>query len=121
MITKYMGLCLLRIDIRVSMQHIHRYSHTKSTFKSLICTARGSYYVSWYNAPVGEALNKRSVYATASNVRGPWSAPAVLFPTFTASDHGINEDGEENGPSIHLPPCVCARARVRVCVLTFRC
>lgn len=56
------------------------------------------YYISWYNAPVGESLNKRSVYATASEVRGPWSAPAVLFPTFTASDHGVNEDGEENGP-----------------------
>lgn len=58
----------------------------------------GLYYISWYNAPVGETQNKRSVYATASDVRGPWSAPAVLFPTFTASDHGINEDGEENGP-----------------------
>ena len=58
----------------------------------------GHYYVSWYNAPVGEAENKRSVYATATDVRGPWSPPQVLFPTFEQSDHGVNENGEENGP-----------------------
>ena len=64
----------------------------------MITKYMGLYYISWYNAPVGEQLHKRSVYSTASDVRGPWSTPAVLFPTFTASDHGINEDGEENGP-----------------------
>ena len=68
----------------------------------------GTYFVSWYNAPVGEETLKRSVFATATSVRGPWSAPQVLFPTFTQSDHGWNEDGEENGPwtilCASLPP-----------------
>ena len=45
-----------------------------------------------------EGENKRSVFATATDVRGPWSAPMVLFDTFTQSDHGVNENGEENGP-----------------------
>lgn len=64
----------------------------------IITKYMGSYYMSWYNAPEGEDLNKRSVYATAPTARGPWSTPMVLFPTFTASDHGINKNGEENGP-----------------------
>ena len=38
----------------------------------MITFFEGYYYVSWYNAPDGEVLNKRSVYATATDVRGPW-------------------------------------------------
>lgn len=65
----------------------------------MISWYRGLYYMSWYNAPVGEMYNKRSVYATSADARS-WSAPAVLFPTFTQQQEpGVtNERGEENGP-----------------------
>ena len=63
----------------------------------MITHHQGVYYMSWYNAPVGEELNKRSVYSFSTDLKN-WSAPAVLFPTFTQSDHGVNENGEENGP-----------------------
>ena len=37
---------------------------------------------SWYNAPVGEDVNKRSVYAYSTDL-ATWTAPSVLFDTFT--------------------------------------
>lgn len=57
----------------------------------------GHYFMSWYNAPIGEDVNKRSVYASSTNLH-TWTAPAVLFPTFTQTDHGPTINGEENGP-----------------------
>ena len=56
----------------------------------IITEFQGRYWMSWYNAPVGELYDKRSVYATSTDLIH-WSEPAVLFPTFAAR-------GEENGP-----------------------
>eukprot|EP00040_Diaphanoeca_grandis_P007239 m.40167 g.40167 ORF g.40167 m.40167 type:complete len:572 (-) comp18405_c0_seq1:41-1756(-) len=63
----------------------------------MITKYMGKYFVSWYNAPVGEDVNKRSVFATSDD-GVTWSAPTVLFPTLTNSDHGYSINGEENGP-----------------------
>ena len=68
----------------------------------MLCTAAaaarhdGVYFMSWYNAPVGEDVNKRSVYAHSTDLV-TWTTPTVLFGTFNQTDHGGNEDGEENG------------------------
>ena len=88
-------------------QHITVYNATGSDGKPnpfgayghgpMITKLAGVYYMSWYNAPVGERDNKRSVYAHSVDAVH-WSAPAVLFSTFTQTDHGQNVAGEENGP-----------------------
>jgi hypothetical protein len=50
----------------------------------------GLFWMSWYNSPVDESTNMRSVYATSAD-GAAWSAPQVLFPNLT-------HNGEENGP-----------------------
>ena len=52
---------------------------------------KGLFYTSWYNAPRGENMYKRSVFSTSADGGATWSAPRNLFENFTFQ-------GEENGP-----------------------
>jgi len=81
------GLCLL--SLLTNMLHV---VHNRP----MITRYNNTLFMSWYNAPVGEKYNKRSVYATSVDGGDTWSLPSVLFPVFTQQP--CPECGEENGP-----------------------
>ena len=57
----------------------------------MMIACQGLFYMSWYNAPHGENMYKRSVFSTSGDGGDTWSPPITLFPNFTTY-------GEENGP-----------------------
>ena len=52
----------------------------------------GLFYMSWYNAPRGENVYKRSVFATSADGGETWTAPVTLFENFTTGRRGVAFD-----------------------------